>query len=289
MILITGSTGNFGGSTAGYLQQKGIAFTAASNSLEALQNNFGNTVPLAVFDWDRPETFPSALKGVKTVYIVSPPFTTNFHQKAAPFIAAAKAAGVQHIVLLTALFAGIEGNIFYETETLVKNSGVAYTIIRPGFLFQNFINYDLQSVKNGVIFAPSGNGKTSYVDVRNVGEAAAAILANPAAHNGKTYSITGSEAFTHQQMAAIFTQQLSKQVVHVNPAANEYITALEGYNVPAFIAAFMAMLYTTVSLGQWQEVSNDYTLLTGKPATSFDAFVRENKTVFTSALETATA
>lgn len=289
MILITGSTGNFGGSTAGYLQQKGIAFTAASNSLEALQSKFGNSVPLAVFDWDKPETFPAALKGIKTVYLVSPPFTSNFHQKEGPFIEMAKAAGVQHIVLLTALFAGIEGNIFYETESLVKNSGVPYTIIRPGFLFQNFINYDLQSIKSGVIFAPSGNGKTSYVDVRNVGEAAAAVLQNPAAHNGRVYSITGSEALTHQQMAAIFTQQLSKQVVHVNPAADEYITALNSYNIPDFISKFMAMLYTTVSLGQWEGVSNDYTFLTGKAATKFEAFVQENKAVFTSSLEAATA
>lgn len=280
MILVTGATGNFGYSTAQYLQQKGIPIAAASNNLQALQEKFDDSTSKVVFDWDKPETFANALKGISAVYLISPPFTSNFHEKALPFLEEAKKGTVKHIVLNTALFAGREDSIFYQTEQLVKQSGIGYTIIRPGFLFQNFINYDLQSVRNGVFTAPSGTGRASYVDLRNVGEASTVILENPTAHQGKIYAITGAEALTHDQMVDMLSVQLSRPVVHINPSAEEYIDTLTNYQVPAFIAKFMAMLYTTVAQGQWEEVSDDYKMLTGKTPTAFSDFIKEYRQTF---------
>jgi uncharacterized protein YbjT (DUF2867 family) len=281
MILVTGATGNFGGSTAQYLQQKNIPFRAASRNLEALKKRFENEAELTTFDWDKPETFDDMLKGIKTVYLMPPPVVTNdFHTKAKPFIDTAKNTGVKHIVLTTALYSDNPDSMFYETEALVKNSGIDFTIIRPSFVFQNFVNQFLQSVRDGVILAPSEKGKTSYVDIRNVGEASAVVLANPTAHKGKTYSITGSEALTHSQMADIFSQQLSKEVVHISPSVEEYKKTLAGFDVPDFLYEFLAVLYSTIAKGQWKEVSNDYTLLTGKNAITFTDFVKENRKVF---------
>ena len=281
MILITGATGNFGGSTAHYLQQKKIPFRAAARNLEALESRFGSETELVTFDWDKPETFAGALKGITTVYIVPPPVvTSDFHLKAKPFIEAAKKAGFKHIVVSTALYSDNPDSIFFGTEALVKNSGIDFTIIRPSFVFQNFFNQFLQSVRDGVILAPSEKGKTSYVDIRNVGEASSVVLKNPSAHKGKIYAITGSEALTHSQIAGIFSQQLSKQVVHISPSVEEYKKRLASFNVPDFLHEFLAVLYGTIAKGQWQEVSNDYTLLTGKNATTFADFVRENHNVF---------
>ncbi|HEY0678536.1 MAG TPA: SDR family oxidoreductase [Chitinophagaceae bacterium] len=281
MILITGATGNFGGSTALYLQQKNIAFRAASKHLEKLQNRFGKETELAVFDWDKPETFSRVLKGITTVFIVPPPVVTNdFHIKAKPFIETAKESGVTHLVVLTALYSDNPDSIFYGTETLVKNSGIDFTIIRPSFVFQNFLNQFLQSVREGVIVAPSEKGKTSYVDIRNVGEAAAVVLVNPVSHNGKIYNITGSEALTHHQMADIFSQQLLKQVVHISPTPEEFKKRLASFDLPRPLYEFLAVLYGTIAKGQWQEVSNDYNLLTGKKPATFADFVKENRSVF---------
>jgi len=281
MILITGATGKFGGSTAQYLQQKNIPFRAAARNLEALKKRYGSEADLVTFDWEKPETFAETLKGMQTVSIMPPPVVTNdFHTKVQPFIEAAKNAGVTHIVCLTALYSDHPDSIFYGTEALIKKSGIDFTIIRPSFVFQNFLNQFLQSVQNGVIAAPSEKGKTSYVDIRNVGEAIAVVLANPVAHKGKTYSITGSEALTHSQMAEIFTQQLSKQVVHISPSPEEYKKILAGNNVPDFLYEFLAVLYTTIAKGQWSAVSNDYTLLTGKKPTTFADFVKENRNIF---------
>lgn len=281
MILVTGATGNFGGSAAQYLQQKNIPFRAVARNLEALKKRFGNEAELTTFDWDEPETFANTLKGITTVYLVPPPVvTSDFHITASPFIETAKDEGVKHIVLTTALYSDNPDSMFYETEALAKNSDIDFTIIRPSFVFQNFLNQFLESVRNGVILAPSEKGKTSYVDVRNVGEASAVVLANPRAHTGKIYSITGSEALTHSQMADIFSQQLSKEVVHISPSAEEYKKKLAEFDVPDFLHEFLAGLYSTIAKGQWAAVSNDYTLLTGKNPITFTDFVKENREVF---------
>lgn len=281
MILVTGATGNFGGSTAQFLQQKNIPLRAAAHHLEKLKTRFGNETELAQFDWDKPETFTGVLNGITTVSLVPPPVVANdFHTKAKPFIEAAKNAGVRHIVATTALYSDNPDSIFYETEALIKGSGIDFTIIRPSFMFQNFLNQFLQSVQNGVIYAPSEKGRTSYVDVRNVGEATALVLENPEAHKGKTYSVTGPEALTHAQMADIFTQQLSKQVIHISPPVEEYKRTLADLGLPAPLYEFLGILYGTIAKAQWEKVTDDYTLLAGKNATAFTDFVNENKNVF---------
>jgi hypothetical protein len=73
---------------------------------------------------------------------------------------------------------------------------------------------------------------------------------------------------------------LSKQVVHVSPSVEEYKKRLASFNVPVFMHEFLAVLYGTIAKGQWKEVSNDYTLLTGKNAITFTDFVKENQRVF---------
>lgn len=281
MILVTGATGKFGGSTAQFLQQKNISFRAAANHLGKLKSRFGSETELVTFDWDKPETFADTLNGITAVSLMPPPIvTSDFHIKAEPFIEAAKNARVEHVVLTTALYSDNPDSMFYGTEALIKNSDINFTIIRPSFVFQNFLNQFLQSIQAGVILAPSEKGKTSYVDIRNVGEATAVVLENPIIHKGKTYSITGSEALTHSQMAGIFSQQLSKQIVHVSPPVEEYKKTLADLNVPESMHMFLAVLYSTIAKGQWEKVSNDYTLLTGKSAISFTDFVRENRNIF---------
>jgi hypothetical protein len=81
-------------------------------------------------------------------------------------------------------------------------------------------------------------------------------------------------------MANISSQHLSKPVVHMSPYAKEYKKKLASSNVPDSLYEFLAVLYGSIPKGQWEEVSNDYTLLTSKNAITFADFLKENKSVF---------
>ncbi len=280
-ILITGSTGTFGSHVAKELQRKAIQFRAAAQSIEKVKTVLGERTEAIAFDWNNPDTFDALLEGISTVYLIAPPFSNSFHQQIIPLLEKAKNKEVRHIVLTTAF--GADANpesTFYKVEEIVKNTGVGYTIIRPNFIFQNFENFDLQSIRDGVIYIPSGEGKTAYLDIRDIARVSVDVLLNPGEHNRKIYSITGSEALSHDEIATIFSEVLGKNVSNISPTEDEFKNALKRHGVPAFIYDYMAMLYSAVKAGYMSTVADDVLKVTGKNPILFKSYVEENKLTY---------
>jgi uncharacterized protein YbjT (DUF2867 family) len=162
----------------------------------------------------------------------------------------------------------------------VQNSGIDYTIVRPNFIFQNFINYDLDAVRKGMIYLPSGDGKTSYIDTRDVASFIVEILKNSTKHIAATYTITGSEALSHWDMAAIFSKVLGKEVKNQNPSEEEYKNLLLSYKLPQDTVDFMAMLYSFIKAGYFTAVTDDFQKIVGRTPISFESFVKDNRSAF---------
>ncbi len=267
MILVTGSTGTFGSAVLRKLQERKMEIRAARVDIP--------------FDWNKPETFAKALVGIEKVFLISPPNDTIFDKKLIPFIAEAKRAGVQFILHSTLY--GTDKNpesTFGKSERLVVESGINYAIIRPNFIFQNFINYDLQALKSGHIYLPTKDSKTSYIDVNDVATVSATILENPTKHIGKTYTLTGSEPLSHQQFADIFSSTLGKNITNISPSNDEYKATLLSYNLPQELVDFMGSLYAAIEAGLFTSTTNDYQLITGKKPTTAKEFIEKNRTAF---------
>jgi uncharacterized protein YbjT (DUF2867 family) len=281
MILVTGSTGTFGSHVAKELQKQNINFKAAGQGIEKVKELLGASVNFAEFDWSKPDSFQGLFKGITAIYLVSPPNSDSFPEQVIPFLQKAKQEGVKFIVLSTVFGTDTnkEGSLF-KTELAVQYSGIDYAIVRPNFIFQNFINYDLGAVKSGTIYLPSGDGKTSYIDVRDVALAIVGILANTQKHISKVYNITGSEALSHEAAAKIFTEVLGTEVENINPTEEEYRNMLIGYSVPQATVDFMAMLYSFIKAGYFTTITSDYESLTGKQPTTFKQFVSDHKAIF---------
>jgi len=267
MILVTGSTGAFGGAVLKKLQEKKI-----DNKAVALNNSF---------DWSRPETFDKALEGIDKVFLVSPPNYINFNKEIVCFLEKAKEAGVK-FVLLSTLYGTDKSpeSTFGKTEKLLTNSGLNYAIVRPNFIFQNFINYDIQAIKSGSIYLPTKSSKTSYIDVNDVANACMTILENPENHFDKVYTLTGSESLSHEQFAEIFSSVLEKKVTNIAPNNEEYKTTLLSYNLPQEMVDFMGYLYEAVAAGKFASITNDYELITGKESTTAKEFIELNRAIF---------
>jgi len=266
MILVTGSTGTFGSAVLKKLQEKKITNRAVLSE---------------VFDWNKPETFEKALKGIEKVFLISPPNFADFHKKIIPFIKEAKRANVKFILLSTLY--GTDNNsenTFGKSEKVVAESGINYSIVRPNFIFQNFITYDIQAIKSGSIYLPTKNSKTSYIDVNDVANASVIILENPSTHYGKAYTLTGSEALSHKQFAEIFSSVLGKKVTNIAPTNEEYKTTLLSYNLSQELVDFMGSLYAGIEVGAFTSDFNDYELITGKKPTTAKEFIELNRSVF---------
>jgi NAD(P)H dehydrogenase (quinone) len=281
MILVTGSTGTFGSHVIKALQNKKINFKAAAQSIEKVKQAFGEDVPAAEFNWKNKDTFNGLFNGITGAFIISPSASSTFHQEIVPLLEEAKKARLPFIVLVTVF--GADANkegAHYLAEELVKNSGIPYTILRPNFIFQNFINYDLEAVKSGSIYLPTGNGKTSYVDVRDVANVVAAIFSSPEQYKSNTFTLTGSEAISHAEAAAIFSEVLERPVINVDPSEAEYKKTLLSFNLPAPAVDFFAQLYSYIKAGYCEAITNDLETITGEKPTSFKTFVTDYRSVF---------
>jgi uncharacterized protein YbjT (DUF2867 family) len=281
MILVTGSTGTFGSHVAKALQNQKINFKAAGQGSGKIKELLGQGVNFAEFDWANPNSFEGLFDGITKVYLVSPPNSNSFHEQVVPFLQQAKTAGVKFIVLSTVF--GTEANeegSLYKTELAVRHSGIDFSIVRPNFIFQNFINYDLGAVKSGSIYLPSGDGKTSYIDVRDVASVIVEILSHTEKHVSKIYTLTGIEAINHDTAAKIFTDVLGVEVKNINPTADEYKNMLKSYDVPDVTVDFMAMLYSFIKAGYFTTITNDFENIMGRKPKTFEDFVIDHQAIF---------
>src|SRR5499426_2285134 len=94
-------------------------------------------------------------------------------------------------------------------EQALNWSGLPVVHVRPTVFLQNFFfsAWAAESIANdNTIRLPFGAGRTSPVDTRNVAEVIATILADPAAHVGKVYELTGPKAQGLQALAAEYSE-----------------------------------------------------------------------------------
>ncbi|MFJ7191562.1 NAD(P)H-binding protein [Streptomyces bacillaris] len=189
-VLVLGGTGKTGRRVAARLRDLGVEVRAASRSGETR------------FDWESPDTWAPALKGAAAVYIV--PLDTEPSPTPA-FVEQAVAAGVRRLVLLSARGVDVPGYFgspllddgpHLRGEQAVRASGLAWTILRPGWFAQNFSEgVFLEGVRDGELALPVGDGRAAYIDVDDIAAVAVAALTEDG-HDGEVYELSGPRALS---------------------------------------------------------------------------------------------
>ena len=120
---------------------------------------------------------------------------------------------------------------------------------------------------------------TCQVSVEDAGEAGAVIVANPAKHVGKTYTIAGP-LYSHADLAAAFTASTGKpvQYVQVPYAAAEASFLEKGW--PAWQVTGLLQLFKQVDAGAYGFADEDFTAITGKAAKGVTQWVDSVKLGF---------
>ena len=67
---------------------------------------------------------------------------------------------------------------------------------------------------DGVITVPTADGSEAFIDAEDIAAVAAETLANPDAHAGAAYALTGSEAITVSEAAKVIADVTGKPVKH---------------------------------------------------------------------------
>src|ERR1700687_4139969 len=133
MILITGASGSAGGAVLEAAVTAGAPVRALYRSKEdAAKAPKG--VATVVADFADKSSLPNALQGIESVFLVCGP-VPQLVELEGNMIDACKEVGVRHLVLNSALGAGDFPKSFpswhFKVEQKLKDSGLAYTILRP--------------------------------------------------------------------------------------------------------------------------------------------------------------
>lgn len=279
MILVTGATGKVGGQALRRLVEKGLdvrAFVRDPAKIEAL----GLGVETAQGDLDKPETIPPAMAGVDKVLVVAGGW--DIPAEDANVIAAAEAAGVGHVVLLSSLGveAGVASGPFHAPgEEKLRASGLGWTILRPAFYMANAMMWRDTVVGQGVVYEPTGSGRHAIVHPADVGDVAAETLASDG-HAGQTYELTGPVAISSADCAAALSGALGREIRHVDVPEEAFRAGLAQAGVPAPVADNLARYYAMVKAGEFKMVTSTVADLLGRPARTFQEWATENAGAF---------
>jgi uncharacterized protein YbjT (DUF2867 family) len=153
----------------------------------------------------------------------------------------------------------------YKVEKHLKASGIPTTFLRPSYYMQNLNTTHRVEIRDqDEIMVPVGRARTSFVDVRDVGAAAARALTEPG-HENRAYELTGREALDYYQVAELFTEILNRPITYRNPSIPRFFRHQRRLGIPVPFVLVMVGLYTATRFGSGERVTGDLEALLGRP------------------------
>lgn len=269
-VLVLGATGNVGRPLVAALLAKGEAVKAASRAGKAVEGAEG-----VAFDYADPATIGLAFDGVDRAFIMAPAGTVDPKGALLPVVEAAIARKVK-VVFLSVLGADADDAIPYrQIELVLERSGLPFVTLRPNWFADNFHTFWKAGLDHGVIALPAGEGKTSFIDARDIAASAAAALTDKR-FDGKAFALTGPEALTYGEAAAVLSKVIGKAVAYTPVDDGTFVGILAGAGVPQDYAGFLASIFVPVREGWTAAVTDGVATLTGTAPRSLEIYARDH-------------
>ena len=271
-ILVIGGTGNVGRPLVEELVAKGEEVRIASRNPESVRVDGATAVHV---DLARPETLEAAFDGVDRAYVLAPAGNADHVGVLGPVIDAAARHGVK-VVLQTAIGVNADDNIpLRQVELRLEKSGVPYVILRPNWFADNFATYWLHDVLNGEIRVPAGEGKSSFIDTRDIAASAAAALTTDKFDN-QAFDLTGPEALGYAEAAQMLSAATGRQIGYKSVEDASFIETLQAAGLNPAYANMLAAIFYPVRQGWTAPVTDAVETLTGNKPRTLKAYIEEN-------------
>jgi len=282
MIVITAASGNFGRLAIEDLLGRGVAASgirAVVRDTTKLADYAERGVEVVHGDYTDQDSLVKALSGADKFLLISSSGASEERVKQhLNAVAAAKQAGVKHVVYTSITQADTNPISFSwvhrDTESALRESGIPFTILRNNWYFENLLGSVGAALEHGAFIGSAGEGRVGYAARADYAAAAAAVLTGEG-HEGKVYELTGDVAIANAALAAEVTAQSGKQVGYASLPEQEYAKALEGFGLPAEVAADLAQADVAISEGALSEATDSLSTLIGRPTTTVAAAVTQ--------------
>ena len=286
-VLVTGGTGNTGGHAIQRLLELNIPVRALvrrvderSDALKAMGVEIveGNLSDL--------DSVSAAMKGIKSALFVFPIKEPGIIEASAYFAQAAFENGVEAIVNLSQF--GAHRNVrshgaqnHWISERVFDYAPVPVTHLRPT-LFAEWFMYQARAIKgDSKFYLPFGDAKFAPIATEDIGNVAAAVLADPKPHAGKSYDLFGPKILNMIEIAKIFTGVLDREVTYVPIDTETFIGILKKFTDghPYFIQHVTA-LGQDLKEGRAAGMNDLVEELTGQKPMAMVDYIIKNKAAF---------
>lgn len=261
-FLILGGTGKTGSRIVKLLQEKGEYVRVGSR----------RATPS--FDWHQRENWAELLEGITHLYITYQPdlAVPGAYEAVTELVERSKEAGVKKIVLLSG-----KGEVEAQRcETVVKNSGIDYTIIQCNWFSQNWSESFLMGpVLEGHVVLPMAEAKIPFVDADDIAEVAVEVFLNPK-YNGQTFELTGPSTYTFAEAVAEIAKATGRQIGFTPVSIDDYKGEMERMELPADYVWLITYLFTEVLGNPANSITtNDIESIIGRAPKDFADYVKE--------------
>ena len=283
MILLTGATGTTGSATVAQLRATTRPFRIMTRDVARARRQFGAGLDYIEGDFARPGTLDAAFDGIETLSLLCA-FSEAMVELELSAVEAARRAGVRRIVKMSAIKAAPDAPTTIRRwhgviEQRINRSGIACTHLWPNAFMQNFRRFAPLIKERGEFYAPVGDARISLVEIEDVAAVTVAALVEDG-HEGETYEITGPEAISYAECAAILAQELGKPVRYVSVSDDEARAALGAAGIGPEAAHALVEIDGLFREGFGAPVTDVVERVTGRTARDFRTFARENAGLF---------
>ncbi|TQO19769.1 uncharacterized protein YbjT (DUF2867 family) [Rhodoglobus vestalii] len=275
---MTGATGTVGDAVTEFLLERGASVLGAvRNADDATHLREG--AEARHFDFSMaPSELDHALEGCDRLFLMRPPAIADVQKYLFPVIDAAQRRGTHQIVFLS--LQGVQQNRstpHYAVEQYLKSTGAPYTSLRPNFFMQNLSTTHAAEIRDDDdVFVPAGRSFTAFIDARDIGRVAAAVLTEPG-HIKQAYTLSGEQSLTYRNVASTLSDVLGRSIHYRRPSETEYLSRLRTQGKPEDYIAVQKMIYRIVRFNISAFPNRSVRRITGHPATTFREFATREK------------
>ena len=243
-ILVTGGTGNVGGAVVSELLQRGAEVRVLARK-QPEPGKLPAGVEVAIGDLLDPVSVEQAMRGVDKLFLLNAVVTDELTQALIAY-GIAKRVGIKHVTYLSVFKVDQFRDVpHFASKLAVENAlrefGVPYTILRPGYYIQNDANLKDALTGPGVYPMPIGTAGIAAADVRDIAEAAAISLAEDG-HDGQTYDIVAPAMISGPGNAALWGQLLGKEVLYTGHNFDQWEQGMRT-RMPSWSAFDLRMMF----------------------------------------------
>jgi NAD(P)H dehydrogenase (quinone) len=282
-ILITGATGHLGTAVV----EKLLALLPATDIRILARDEQKTTslkqkgVEVKLGDYHHPDQLEAAMEGIEKLLLISSSDMNDRLGQHKNVVNAARKSGVRHIFYTGISMKNKEESplkdfmeVHFRTEDYILESGLAYTFLRNGLYADVIPMFVGDKVLETGIFFPTGDSKVAFAVRKDLGEAAAILLAG-AGHENKVYDLTGSSAVSFGEVATTFADLSGKQVAFVSPDFTTFESTLKQIGLPPEVIGVSLGFAAGIAHRDFEEAHTDLKEILGREETSLKDYLKE--------------